>query len=480
MKKINLPIKIATFFIIVIASFLGCKKFVTIPPPNSQIVTQSVFSDANAATAALMAIYVAMYNNAESFTMSQSTGLMGDELLSPSSSDQVKPFLLNALLPASSYAGRSWVNGFNYIYQANAIIEGLHNNTDINSSIKNQLTGEAKFIRSFWNFYLVNCYGDIPLVLSTDYTTNVRLSRTSKAGVYQQMVDDLRDADSLLNTNYVDQSDTAFTADRIRPNKAAAEALLARVYLYAGDYQHAELYSKSIISNSVYQLVNDLNAVFLINSKEAIWQIATPTPNPNPPATNTMDGFNYILTTAPNVVYGTQTATIAPDLWNSFEPNDERKSKWINSFITSDSTDTFYFPFKYKNTSPSVTENTMMLRLAEQYLIHAEALVRQNKDLDQAVIDLNSIRQRAGLGAYSGPLQSDSLLPAILHERQVELFTEWGQRWLDMIRTGVIDQVMTTVNPNKGGQGWNSNWALFPIPQSEILKDFNLTQNPGY
>jgi len=121
----------------------------------------------------------------------------------------------------------------------------------------------------------------------------------------------------------------------------------------------------------------------------------------------------------------------------------------------------------------------MMLRLAEQFLIHAESLVHQNKNLDQARSDINDIRTRAGLGEYTGPLIKDSLLVAILHERQVELFTEWGHRWFDLIRTGNVDSVMSVITPQKGGI-WYPEWALFPIPQSERRIDFNLTQNEGY
>jgi hypothetical protein len=123
----------------------------------------------------------------------------------------------------------------------------------------------------------------------------------------------------------------------------------------------------------------------------------------------------------------------------------------------------------------------MMLRLSEQYLIHAEAVVRQNKDLDQAVNDINTIRHRAGLGDYMGPQDNaDSLMAAILHERQVELFSEWGHRWFDLIRTGNINALMDTITPLKGGAAWRPEWTLYPIPFSEMQIDFNLTQNPGY
>jgi hypothetical protein len=88
------------------------------------------------------------------------------------------------------------------------------------------------------------------------------------------------------------------------------------------------------------------------------------------------------------------------------------------------------------------------------------------------------IRARAGLPNTTASDQN-SLLTAILQERRVELFTEWGHRWLDLKRTNLIDQVMSSAAIQKGGT-WNSNKALFPIPKSEILLDPQLEQNPGF
>jgi len=470
--KVRINYRLINSFLAVMSLvFNGCKKFVQINPPSSQIVTASVFNDNNIATAALTAIYSAM--RSASWNMSQSVGLLSDELQSPSNSNAIFPYYQNALLAVNSPG--PWGEAFNYIYQANAVIEGLHSGQGISPAIQTQLTGEAKFIRAFWNFYLVNCYGDIPLVLSTDYTTNSTLSRVSKGKVYQQIITDLKDAKNLLNSDYVDGSDTAISSERVRPNKSAAGALLARVYLFTGDYQDAEIEANAILSNGQYKLEQELNSVFLINSAEAIWQLAIPVPSDY----STDDGLNFILTDAPSPTAAAQTVTISSDLWNSFEPDDQRKVKWIGSITTTGPDTTYYFPFKYKSNTLPITEYTMVLRVAEQYLIHAEALVRQNKKLDQAVIDINAIRQRAGLNNYTGPMVKDSLLTAILHERQVELFTEWGHRWFDLIRTENVDAVMNQITPEKGGT-WKPQWALFPIPQSERLKDFNLTQNDGY
>lgn len=457
--------------IVIFTLHVGCKKFVQIGAPNTQVVAATVFSDNNAATAALTVIYSKMQQ--ESWNMSQISGLLSDELQSPSSAGSVYLPYTNALNAIGSLG--PWSRAYNYIFEANAVIQGLKGSNTINVAIEKQLTGEAKFIRGFWNFYLVNCYGDIPLVTTTDYTINSILARTPKSQVYDNIIADLKDAESLLNFDYVDASDSTISVDHIRPNKAAAAALLARVYLFAGRYAEAETTSAGVLADPRYGLVQDPNQVFLMNSKEAIWQLGISTPS----SYNTVDAYEFVLQSAPNPTGAANAVTISKWLLNSFEPGDLRRMAWIGIFSIG-GTD-YYFPYKYKNISTNITEYTMMLRLSEQYLIHAEALARQNRDLEQAANDINAIRYRAGLGDYSGPKDNaDSLMAAILQERRVELFTEWGHRWFDLIRTGNVNAVMDTITPLKGGAGWRAEWTLYPIPLTEMQIDFNLTQNPGY
>jgi starch-binding outer membrane protein, SusD/RagB family len=147
------------------------------------------------------------------------------------------------------------------------------------------------------------------------------------------------------------------------------------------------------------------------------------------------------------------------------------------------------FPYKYKvsGNAPSynqeITEYNVMLRLAEQYLIRSEAEA-ENNDLTDGANDLNVIRNRAGLNdiSISNASTQAGLLAAILHERQVELFAEWGSRWFDLIRTDNVNSVMGApgnVCTYKHGT-WNAYDALFPIPQTERNNDPNLTQNTGY
>jgi starch-binding outer membrane protein, SusD/RagB family len=142
----------------------------------------------------------------------------------------------------------------------------------------------------------------------------------------------------------------------------------------------------------------------------------------------------------------------------------------------------YYYPFKYKlaYTGIAPAEFPVLLRLSEQYLIRAEAeAYGAGNGISGAIIDLDTIRHRAGLPDYSGPTDQIDLINVILHERRVELFTEYGHRWFDMQRTNTINSVMDTVCPQKGGT-WNSDWMLYPIPLTEIQADSKLVQNDGY
>src|SRR6185437_13599524 len=212
----------------------SCKKFVQINPPSTQLVTSSVFDNDATATAAQIVIYSQMAGNSESYNMELSTGLLGDELTNYSSSAGNLMYYTDAM--TATKTNGIWVNAYHYIYEANAIIGGLANNGSVSPATRQQLIGESKFMRAFWLFYLTNIYGDIPLVTSTDYATNSLLARASRANVYQQIISDLKDAEGLLNSNYVDVSDTTITAERTRLTKWAAAALLARVYLFTGDF----------------------------------------------------------------------------------------------------------------------------------------------------------------------------------------------------------------------------------------------------
>ena len=112
--------------------------------------------------------------------------------------------------------------------------------------------------------------------------------------------------------------------------------------------------------------------------------------------------------------------------------------------------------------------------MAEQYLIRSEARIQQG-NLAGGIQDLNTIRNRAGLSNFN-LTDKNSLLTAVLHERQVELFTEWGHRWFDLKRTNNATNVLNAVK----GAGWQPFDTLYPVPQVEIQNNGRIVQNAGY
>jgi len=326
---------------------------------------------------------------------------------------------------------------------------------------------------------LVNLYGDAPLIISSDYTINTGLPRTAQAKIYQQIISDLKDAKNLLTSSYLASNAKSSTVERVRPNRWASATLLARAYAYNNDWKNAEVEADSVINKTSLYKLDTLNGVFLKNSSEAIWQL-----QPVNAGWNTEDARFFTLPssgpTSNSSLYG-YPVFLSMQLLNSFEANDRRRAEWVDSVIINNTV--YYYPFKYKSAilNAPVTEYLMMLRLGELYLIRAESRARQGNlmGLAAALKDLDVIRSRASLPAYSGATDQESVLAAILRERQVELFTEWGHRWLDLKRTHMVDNVMTNVSPTKG-LIWNSNWQWYPLPQYDIVQDPNLVQNAGY
>lgn len=445
----------------------SCEDFVKIAPPRSDLVKTTVFSNDETANAAILGVYNQMITGSFASGKINSLSFLGslssDDLINDITySSDVQQFNDNEITEANPINYPLWSEPYEYIYKANAIIEGL--NESLSQTLKRQLEGEAKFIRAFSHFYLTNLFGDIPLVLTTDYRINTTIPRTPKDKIYEQIIKDLVEAQNLLPENFTFSND-----ERIRINKWAATALLARVYLFTGDWNNAEREASSIINNTAqYELLQDLNQVFLKNSKETIWQLASPLAGAN------ADGSTFIISYYPQYNYLAANGHLSNSLLSAFEENDARKTNWIGS-VTTNNAVTYNYALKYKEPfdSDPVKEYSMVLRLAEQYLIRAEARAQQEK-ITEAQDDLNSIRNRANL---PNTIANDkqSLLNAINQERRVELFTEWGHRWLDLKRTNQADIILS-----ESKQTWQSTDQLYPIPPAQHLNDPNIGQNPGY
>jgi hypothetical protein len=443
----------------------GCKKFVSLDPPTTRLVTAAVFTDNNTADASVQGIYAQMLGSSGGFAkggnqgISLLAGLAADELTSYSVNPNLNQFYKNGLLATNTTLQNAlWNSPYASIYACNAVLEGLASSLGLDSAKRIQWKGEALFVRSFCFFYLYNMFGKIPLPVTTDYTVNATLPRADSSSVYQQIIRDLQTAITYLPAAYPDGM-------RVRATKAAAQALLARVSLFAKDYPTALAQSAAVMGNPNFVL-EDLDNVFLAGSQEAIWQLL-----PVQAGYNTLDGNIFILTTRPNL------CTLSDALLNAFESGDQRQAAWTGQWVQGSNTWTYAYKYKVK-TGTDLLEYSVVLRLAEQMLIHSEAAAASG-NLPAAVNDLNLIRRRAGLTDYNGPLQKDSILTAILQERRVELFCEWGHRWFDLKRTGLIDKIVSASSVAKG-TSWVSTAALWPIPERELSANPRLVQNPGY
>jgi hypothetical protein len=476
-----------------------CKKLVETEPPSGSLSDVTVYSSDATAIAAINGIYINM--NAAPFQGRNSVGLLAglsaDELTLYSGVTDANflGYYYNALSQTSGVVPSgtdSWSPLYYSIHQCNAALEKLETTNSLTNSIKSQLIGEVKFLRAFFYFYLVNLFGDVPLVLTTDSETNISLARSSQAEVYQQIISDLIESEANLSKSFLNGTLVSISDERVRPTKWAAKALLARVYLYLKEWEKAEAIATAVIDNKVLFDLVPLNDVFVKNSKEAIWQL-----QPTEINYNTIDAQVLIIPqTGPNA--SNNSFVVSDFLLNSFETDDLRSKygNWVDTTIyklTSSLNDTAVYVNKYKlnlkdSTITSTTgitnmkEYFMMLRLGEQYLIRAEARAELG-NLSGSIEDLNTIRGRAFSPAKpTTATDKTSLLIAIFNERQVELFAEWGHRWLDLKRTNKVNEIMSDVTPRKAnGASWQSYQQWYPLPRvTDLERAMNLVQNEGY
>lgn len=457
----------------------SCKKFTDVPPPVTSISDAAVFTNDVTATAVITGMYSKTLTNggfasggANSVTLFAE--LSADNLVNYPiiASSPTQLFYTNTLAAANAQPFSLWSEMYSYVYTANEAIFGLANNTGVTPVLSAQLTAEAKFIRAFTYFYLTNLFGDVPLFTTTDYTANSKAARSPQTAVYNQIVADLVAAQAGLPDTYSQSA----TGERIRPTKWAATALLARVYLYMGKYADAEAQATSLINNNLFGLPA-LNNVFLKNSTETIWAL-----KPVIPGQNTPDAITFIMP-ATGPAPSANSVALSNDMVTAFETGDNRRTAWVGTATVVNANPAlnkvYNYAYKYKvNTfNAPLAEYSIVLRLAEQFLIRAEARAMQN-NITGAASDVNAIRQRAGLNPTTASDQA-TMLTSILRERRVELFAEWGHRWFDLKRTKTVDATMNVATPLKGGK-WNTNWQLYPIPLKDILTDPQLSQNAGY
>lgn len=471
MKKINsykskmLPVCL----LIILVSLISCKKLIEIPAnPPSAVPRSQVFADSITTLSAVAGVYSLTPGGAglpyQDGNFTFVTSLSGHEVSSNSGyGDLTQFFNYTTLTPVNSEINSIWTAHYTEIYQLNDILANIKDNANLSASFIQQITGEMEFVRAFCYFNMVNLFGGVPLVTTTDYKTNARLPRSTAAAVYNQILTDLNDAVKKLPVTYP-------SAGHMRPNLYTAMALLARVNLYLGQWQAAYNEADSVITQGGFNLLTDLNSVFLDGSNEAIWQV---------PILNLYQGSMEANNFLPYSTTSTPSFPITDSLLNQFEVGDLRKAAWLGFNVVGGQD--VYYPAKYKDHSPTTpATDYMLLRFAEMYLIRAEAAAQLN-NLGQAITDINTIRTRAGLaGTTADPTSQTAVLDAVRKERRTEMFTEFGCRWFDLNRTSTDSKYSANGQAPAVLSGWQPFNALYPIPQTQKSLNNTLTQNPGY
>lgn len=432
---------------------VSCRKLISVSPPVNEVPASDVYNSDVQADAAVADLYYSLGTNTNSNLLSVINGMSADEGISLLG--MYEQFVSNSIPADDAQNDAIWRSQYQTIYRCNAVLEGLAVQRGLTPEKVKQWEGEALFVRALCHYYLVGCWGDVPFITTTDVSKTTLAFRMPVDQVYGQLKQDLASAMELLPIAYTG-------VEKVRANRWAATALMARIALQAGDYAAAAAYATAVINARDYHL-GVYDSTFLYHSQQAILQVW------NSDGV-TLQGQTYIPRN--NITY----CPLTSDMMAAFEEGDRRKAAWTRPFIYGD--DTLYYPYKYRNLTTATGDNKeylMVLRLAEQYLIRAEARAQQ-QDYSGARADLNSLRQPAGLPDLLPFPDSSSCMQAVIHERRVELFAEWGDRWFTLKRTGIVNKVMGAFKPTT----WQHWAALYPIPKQELTKDKNLTQNPGY
>lgn len=464
----------------------GCKKLLDIKDPVNSITTNQVFLSDDQAAIALNGLYSYMISGGEfeaSGSLPVGTDVFcagavtiaaahtADEMYHPSFSGQYQYYPETAnkfTLQNVGHSAKIWKSAYKSIFNANALIAGVKGATskEFTDAFRKRVLGEALAARAMGYFYLVNLFERVPLALSIDFNETKGLPSANPADVYRQIISDLEEASGYLSENY-DGNNT----ERIRINKWYVKAMLARVYLFTKNYEMAYRHANEIIAQTQLFKLEELNRVFSYDSKEVIFQLK-------------QINISNLRGNATPEGHALTGLYLSPALLNAFEAGDNRKTEWTYPIAGTPTLPAGLSPAKYKINALNMeiggfrSQYYVVMRLAEMYLIRAEAnMLRGAGNKNTVIDDLNEVRRRAGLDKLLYTLTDQQVTDAIAHERQTELFAEWGHRWLDLKRTGKASDVLSQINYK---QPWSNHQLLFPVPPDEILWGNNLSQNIGY
>jgi starch-binding outer membrane protein, SusD/RagB family len=427
----------------------SCNNFLDVQPRSSIPDDRTIIDKASAETA-VNGVYDS-FRGYYSVNFQSIGYLSGDNIQWTGSQSQIQEFINHRVNAENSTISAVWTGIYGTLNRINHVIEKVPNVQDplLTAPLKNKLIGEAYFLRALAYFDLARIWGGVPIVIKPTATPadNRGIERATQEQVYAQVLADLNAAEPLLPA----------TTDRFRATQKTVWALKARYYLYQKDYVKAEEYATKVISDAAnYKLVTPYNAFFANDARgttESVFEIFYSVNE-----TNVHRGQWQPQEKGGTRQWAPNDAFVA--LVNDPEIGGNR-----NTLIAKDNQGRWYGNMYYR--SPA-TDPTFVIRIAELYLIRAEARAHTGS-LAGALADLNAIRERAGI-AKSTASPADQLLLAIENERRIEFALE-PHRWFDLVRTGRAATVLSITDANR---------LLLPIPAEQLLIDKALKQNPGY
>lgn len=461
--KINFKHKIILSTVCIGLIISSCEKQLEDQKPQASLDAATAFTDAPSVRAGINGVYSGFQNgNYYGLRYQLLNDLTTDNLNHSGSFPSFAQIDNNSILPDNAEINNMYNAIYGAINDANTVIAAIPGVTDQTLN-KDASLAELRTARALFYFDLLRYWGGsvdgygkangVGVSIRTTPTTNVKeadpIARGTEAQVYTQVLADLDFAIGV--TSFPNKNSSVY-----RLSKDFATSLKSRVQLYRGQFAEAEALATSIISSNRYSLVSGANYASMWTSKassEAIFELEF-----NPADQNSIAFFYY-----PSNRGGRNEVTSSASLNNAHETGDVRKP--IN-FTTTVPTGKTAKAFRVSTGD----DNVIILRLAELYLIRAEARVRKaTPDIVGALADLNVIRRRAGL-ADLVTISSADILEAILQERRVELAHE-GHRWFDLRRYNRTSDLNIS-EPFRN---------LWPIPQRETLTSGGIiAQNTGY
>ena len=452
--------------------------------PYSFVSPQQFYTSASDAEAALTAAYT---------PVTDLYGRVGTQLPDYSADqcfpravvgrDQLTVFSYDATM---DLVGQYWQHCFNGINRANQVLDNVPKVT-MDETRKKQILAEAYFLRGLYYFHLVKAFGEVPLKsTSTQDISTTEVAKSKVEEVYAFLIKDLEQAAKDL---------PATPKDRGRAASGAAQGLLAKAYLYAGNWAKSGENAQALIQTNRYSLLPNVLDLYNPLKEDAarVEQIFAAEFS----ALSGLNGYDlagfYAPASSPPVFSKTAfgSAFGYMSFYKSFNPVDKRRQTLDTAYVNSagkligqsDATikdRIIVKKFLDPNSNGANGENNFpILRLADVYLIAAEAEARQNGPTAVAYTAINTVRKRAGIPDLTPGLTKDAFIEAVLQERSWELCYE-ADRWYDLTRTGKFKMVATVLNSYYPSRPVQDKHRYFPIPNIEVLTNSKIEQNPAW